>query len=540
LLTLLPFAALHGCIDEPFGASPGHVDATWELGTSVDTAATSTSLVGSDENTQASSSTASSQASSSTSSGESLNSASEVSTSIETSQGESSASTTEPVTDSSDVSSTNSSASDSSAGDSSESSSATTSSTASDSSETSSDTESGDFERAIDIAVGGAHSCAINDDGDVRCWGDNSEGQLAAPAQVVAIGDDEVAAQAPLLHFDRPATSVVAGDGHTCVILEGGSVRCWGRNQDGQLGLGLVSADQRGAADTWNTDVDLGGKARMLAAGDDHTCALLTSGEVTCWGDGSAGQLGYGSTKDVGKNESPREAGVVEVVDHRPALAIACGGAHTCALFAEGDFQCWGQGKEGALGTGDLESIGNIKKPSAYSTIRLDAKVVALALGFRHTCAFFTSGETGCWGNNQWAQLGRGDLEPEASSAHARRLTFASSPTRIDRGKMGSGHTCIVLADGGVQCWGTKDVIGSGNHDTYGDDELGSSVLPLTLPGAVTKVTSSFRHTCALGANGKIICWGSADAGQLGYGNKHTIGDDESVASTGWVPISRH
>ena len=104
-----------------------------------------------------------------------------------------------------------------------------------------------------------------------------------------------------------------AGDFHTCALLQGGAVRCWGQATRGALGYGNtnnIGDDETPAA---AGDVNVGGPVVQLAAGSDHTCALLQGGAVRCWGEGADGQLGYGNTNDIGDDEMPASAGDVNV-----------------------------------------------------------------------------------------------------------------------------------------------------------------------------------------------------------------------------------
>lgn len=165
-----------------------------------------------------------------------------------------------------------------------------------------------------------------------------------------------------LLGSGRTATAVALGDAHSCALLDDRTVKCWGKNDHGQLGLG--DTGHRG----WNLwqmgdalpVVPLGAAVQAIAAGADHSCALLVDGRVKCWGKNDAGQLGQGNTSDLG--DQPGELEALAPVDLGPgekAVAIDVG-THSCALLASGGIKCWGSNSAGELGQGDTRSRGDL------------------------------------------------------------------------------------------------------------------------------------------------------------------------------------
>ena len=162
---------------------------------------------------------------------------------------------------------------------------------------------------------------------------------------------------------------IAAGREHTCALPGAGRVRCWGSGDQGALGYG--NTDNIGDDETPASagDVDVGGPVVALAAGAYHTCALLAEGRVRCWGDNRLGPLGYGNTEDVGDDETPASAGDVEVGG--PVAALAAGGDHTCALLETSRVRCWGAGWSGQLGYGNTESIGDDETPASAGDVDL-------------------------------------------------------------------------------------------------------------------------------------------------------------------------
>jgi len=185
--------------------------------------------------------------------------------------------------------------------------------------------------------------------------------------------------------------AVAAGYWHTCALMTTGGVRCWGDNAYGvgQLGDGTgVSSTNLPTADVL-TDV------KAIAARGMHTCVLMTSGGVRCWGDNMDGQLGDGTTTD--RSTPPTTDAITDV------NAIATGQFHTCALTVTGGVRCWGDNGNGELGYDPI--LGSKLAPTRTDIL---SNVQDIAAGFSHNCAVMTSGNLRCWGMNDTGQLGDG------------------------------------------------------------------------------------------------------------------------------------
>jgi alpha-tubulin suppressor-like RCC1 family protein len=239
---------------------------------------------------------------------------------------------------------------------------------------------------ALIIGNGGAHTCTVSSNiFAVECWGDNSNGQLG----VGTTSDASIPQVVPGQYLLGLPVAVAAGSLHTCTLLSYGAVQCWGANMYGQLGDGSTY-------DSWNPGAALlMSTAASLTAGYQHTCALLTSGSVTCWGMNSNGQLGDGT--NVSRTSPVAVAGLAG-----PVASIAAGGLHTCALLASGGVQCWGFNANGELGVGQASADvwAPVSVPGAQSG------VVSIAASGHHTCAVLTGGASVCWGLNADGELG--------------------------------------------------------------------------------------------------------------------------------------
>jgi len=202
---------------------------------------------------------------------------------------------------------------------------------------------------ALSVASGGAHSCALLADGTLRCWGYNYYGQVGNGT----LDDRETPATVTGINT---ATSVAAGAAHTCARLVDGTLRCWGWDLFRQLGANRpTDPDITDWSWTPVTVVGISATATSVAPGGNHTCALLAGGTLRCWGGDDYGQLGNGGAIEPGANS----ATPVPVTGILSATSIAAGtytsfgiGGHTCARLADATVRCWGSNLFGQLGDG--------------------------------------------------------------------------------------------------------------------------------------------------------------------------------------------
>jgi alpha-tubulin suppressor-like RCC1 family protein len=189
----------------------------------------------------------------------------------------------------------------------------------------------------VSLAAGGSHTCVVDGAGQVTCWGANTFGECGPTSAAAVTTPVDVALGAPV-------SALAVGGQHTCAVVQPGTVKCWGSNQNGQLGFGSNSASEPSPRDV--TDVT---DVRGLMAGDDHTCALLPGGMLWCWGDGDSGELGNGLP---GSTPNPEPVGTI-----RDVVQAAGGLAHSCAVMQSGAVNCWGKGWDGEIGNGETGII---------------------------------------------------------------------------------------------------------------------------------------------------------------------------------------
>jgi alpha-tubulin suppressor-like RCC1 family protein len=325
----------------------------------------------------------------------------------------------------------------------------------------------------------------VGSNGRVKCWGSNNSGQLGlGHSQARGDGPNEMGENLPFVDLGtgRSALQIAAGDRHTCAILDNGGVKCWGYGFYGQLGYGnqVPRGDEAGEMGDNLPFVDLGtGRtATAISAHSWHTCALLDDRTLKCWGNNEFGQLGQGDTENRG--DEPGEMG-----DNLPAIdlgtdfsprAVSSGGAHVCATGLDG-VKCWGEGSGGRLGIGSIDRRGD--QPGEMGNnlpfVNLgDASASVISAGSGHTCAFSTA-VVKCWGLNGFGQLGLGDTTNRGTSPAQMGAALPSVPVPMFTSAISAGdtHTCVVsnMAVFELRCWGNGSVgrLGTGAATTIGD-----------------------------------------------------------------------
>ncbi|MDD9965105.1 MAG: hypothetical protein OXR73_02695 [Myxococcales bacterium] len=335
------------------------------------------------------------------------------------------------------------------------------------------------FSGVIAVAAGGSHSCALQTDGQLLCWGLGGTGQLGPPLGPARLKPTPV-------NLGHPVAEVVTGRYFTCARTVDGSVHCFG---DG----GLLGSEQKAPSAQPHTVANLT-DAIGLSAGANHGCALRQTGELLCWGGNAGGQLGDGETTDFSLMP-------IQVVDVRDARAVATGNAHTCALRADETVACWGLNRYGQLGDATTED-----RPRPVAVAGL-GEVQQLDGGEFHTCAVAGAArQLHCWGRNQFGQLGTGSRQ----DAREPQKVALSGVAQVSAGER---HTCAVLQDGSIHCFGDNDTGQLGLGDRQARDR------PTRVAGFsdALAVSAGDAHTCVLSRSGEVACFG-LDDGQLGDG----------------------
>ena len=414
----------------------------------------------------------------------------------------------------------------------------------------------------VQVSSGGSHACALTSSGEVKCWGWGAFGQLGngysanknAPVDVPKASGES----APLSNIIQ----ISSGFSHVCAVTTLGKVKCWGDGSFGQLGDGQNNlnshvVDVLEEADSSN----LLGDIVQVASGTFHTCAVTTSGRVKCWGSGGNGELGNNSNSTTsfpvevssGKSSSTELEGIVQ---------ISVGGSHTCALTSSGQVRCWGEGEYGRLGNGDADDKNYPVTVLAENGASPLKNIVRIRSGFEHTCALTSSGEVFCWGLNANGRLGNGDNQDKYRPVKVLNSEGVAPLGDIVEVAVGGDHTCAVNFLGIVFCWGGGDDGQLGNDDSTSDQDTpvmvvngdgSQNLLRLGLSnrswacyrdglcqelppkdiyhddggGILEQISGGGNHVCALTSGGQVRCWGTGGDGQLG--NDGTTNKDHPV-----------
>ena len=336
-------------------------------------------------------------------------------------------------------------------------------------------------EASIQVSRRQGYACAVLNSSAAKCWGNNGNGQLGDGTKTQRNTPVTVSG------LSSGVSAITTGSDHSCAVLFSGAVKCWGLNSSSQLGNDTTTAS--------STPVDVSGLStgvRAVSAGSQHTCVLLRTGAVKCWG--AAGRTGDGSNtlRSTPVDVSGLSSGVIQ---------IAAGHIHTCALLSTGAVRCWGSNSRGGLGDG----TGN-DRLSPVNVSGLSSGVIAISAGELHTCALLSTGAAKCWGWNDFGGIGIGTTGDRNTPQD---VVGISGAIEISAGSL---HSCALLSTGTAKCWGWKSSGQLGNNTTTNNT---SPVDVQDLSSAVT-IAAGASSSCALLSSGVAKCWGNGGDGRLG------------------------
>jgi alpha-tubulin suppressor-like RCC1 family protein len=344
---------------------------------------------------------------------------------------------------------------------------------------------------------------ACTGSGEVLHVGDGTAG----PGTAGAGGNPPV-----VLHESEVRLST--GQMHACRVASG-VLSCWGQNSDGQLGV-AASGNATGQGPV----IVAGGNWLVPAAGERHTCALASSGNVSCWGANDVGQLGAG---DRAASAKPRAVTLpVAAIDLRTSFN------HSCALLADASLWCWGDNLEGQLGLADRYPGDAQLSPAQVSSAR---DWVFVAAGQGHSCGIRSPGALYCWGRNTESQLGQGSADPQQ----------IRTPTRVGIDDdwvevgVGQGTSCARKRDKTLYCWGklASGVLAVG--------DLEARPTPARIPdfNDWSSFASATFHTCGIRGAAEIWCAGRNAEGQIGLAELSDANPSmqQSDPGTSWLEV---
>jgi len=335
----------------------------------------------------------------------------------------------------------------------------------------------------LQVSAGLAHTCRVNVDKTLQCWGSDFKGQLGIA------NPDPLTNPRRLVPTDVQGTTwveVSAGhEYHSCGIKEDYSLWCWGYNFFGQLGIGEM------AHYNFPKPVQAGTHWRQVSAGGERTCGIRTDESLWCWGQS------YGNVPVRVGSETWQQ--------------VDSGATHTCAIKAANlTLWCWGnQNNGGWLGVGDTDPRILPDPVSGGGTW------LGVSAGQGHTCGVKTGGTVWCWGQNATGSLGIGSAD---TNPHPFPIQVGiDSPWTVVSAN--GNHTCALKSAGTLWCWGSGATGELGN----GANSNANSPLQVGVATDWSGISSGGLHTCATNAPGtQTYCWGGNSDGQIGINNGFT------------------
>jgi alpha-tubulin suppressor-like RCC1 family protein len=374
---------------------------------------------------------------------------------------------------------------------------------------------------SVSASDGGSHSCAVKANGTTWCWGYNNYGQLGdgttvdrhTPVAVTGISD---------------VVSVSAGNTFACAVKGDGTVWCWGANYSGQLGddttnNSLVPVQVIGPQGIgFFTDIE------QVSAAVNSSCALRSDGTAWCWGAWFYAPEEHFWPKQMRSQTGTQYFQEVEEVSAK--------GSHTtCAARADGTAWCWGYNNKGVLGDGTYTDSELPKE-----VVALGNNVESISVGGGFVCSVLNDGSAWCWGENSTGNLGDGTSTDRPSPVQVKGPGGVGYLTGVHSVEPGSQHTCAILDDTTVWCWGSNFNGELGNGNSTGRSETPVQVLGENGVGVMTdatKIIAGRYSSCAVKANLTVSCWGLNDYGQLGNGSMTSSATPVKVVGPGGVGI---
>ncbi|MBL9024382.1 MAG: hypothetical protein JNL21_19460 [Myxococcales bacterium] len=425
-----------------------------------------------------------------------------------------------------------------------------------------------DCRSVLDIFAGGDRTCVLIGNGDemrLKCWGDNAHGALGI-GDLDNRGDDpgEIAAL-PFIDLPTSSPSVAMGALHTCIYKPFLGIQCWGKNTEGQLGLGDTEdrGDEPGEVGSALPFTVTSGLNGSVVGFTNATCGVLPGGgNWFCWGSGATGVFGNGSTANIG--DEPGEI----PVNNQPMFSTTLtewlnGGDHACGV-QNLVTRCWGQNTSGQLGTGNIATWGDDPGETVATAAPSPLNVPAggrVFVGRAHTCVL-SNGLYFCFGENGSGQLGIGssqkigDQPGEVAALTGFTILFQNQPLNSFVASSGMAdfmcayHPGPVEAESVLMCWGdnASGQLGRGDTQNIGDqpgEMQALSPIDLGASAGLGKVVIGRAHACALMPDPqtsltRVKCWGDNSKGQLGYGDTENRGDDpgEMGVALPFVPVN--
>lgn len=369
------------------------------------------------------------------------------------------------------------------------------------------------------IAAGRDWVCAVVD-GEVRCYAPYSGSNITVGPNLKNV-----------VQISNSSTYTSNGQETVCAIDSSGALYCWGYNGYNALGNGSGTA----SSTPWKVSAPAAGALSVssVATGTAHSCAVA-NGFVKCWGAGTNGALGNGSSAQVTTTSDV----LLNGFSLSPASVVTNGGTHSCSYSPLGSVYCWGDNLFGDLGNNSTiqsSKAVQVRGPNGVGNL---AQVTSLASGFHHNCAV-SNGAVYCWGWNGSGQIGNNSNVAAAVPAQVLGVGGTGTLSGFTKVAAGYAHSCGLKNDGTVYCWGNNQ------YGQIGDTTFSQANTPVQVVGPsgtgalsnVTAIAAGGYHTCAI-SNQQAYCWGANSSGQLGNASTVPAAVPQPVFNSGLVGLS--
>ncbi len=372
----------------------------------------------------------------------------------------------------------------------------------------------------VTISAGQNQACAISSGGAAYCWGDDTYGELGNGTTTSTAQTSPVAVSTSGVLAGVTLTQISAGSNYTCALSSAGVAYCWGQDNYGQLGNNTTSSTPYSSpvAVYTTTGVLSGVKLIQISAGNQHTCALATTGAVYCWGYDVDGELGNSSNTTTGAPVAVTTSGALSGVAITQVSVEHLG---TCAVGANGAAYCWGYNTDGDLGNSS-NSATNFPVavyPSGVLSGKFLTQISGSALS---ACAIDSTGKAYCWGSDTtYGQLGNGSTTTNSNVPVAVTTTGALSGVSLGLITAGAFNACGVSTAGASYCWGNNGdgEFGSNNFTSPSSTPVATYTGGVLSGQVLSQITGGYSSTCAAGGPGGLpYCWGQDTRGQLDNG----------------------
>ena len=363
----------------------------------------------------------------------------------------------------------------------------------------------------------GASPAAAQTAGEVLAWGANDVGQLGTGSTG---GSSDVPVQSAL-PAGVAVTSVAGGLAHSLALTSAGGVVAWGGNSSGQLGTG----NNQNSAIPASVQIPSGTFITAIAAGDNHSLALTSTGGLLAWGDNAAGQLGNPTVAGPPTTNVPVDVALPQGVT---VTAVAAGGEHSLAVTSTGGALAWGSNDFGELGNG---TSGNESLTPVAVSLPAGTAVTSVTAGESHSVARTATGGALAWGQNDQGQLGNG-TDDDSDVPVPVSLPSGSAVTKVASGAL-ANHTLALTSAGQVLAWGANQDGQLGNGNTIGSDVPVQTDLPTGT--TATAIAAAGLHSVARTASGQALAWGDNGEGQTGNG---TTGGSTQIPALVTLPAN--